>query len=81
MGNPTQYLTEKQVSKITQIALPTLRNYRHCGKPPSYVKVGRSVRYLLADVVRFMEQGRIQLDTQPSAMQTGHEERGPRHEQ
>jgi predicted DNA-binding transcriptional regulator AlpA len=63
MDNTAQYVTEKQVSKITEIALPTLRNYRHNGKGPPYVKVGRSVRYLLADVIRFMEQGRIQPGT------------------
>jgi len=63
MENVTQYLTEKQVSKITQIALPTLRNYRHIGKGPPYLKVGRSVRYLLADVIKFMEEGRVQVNT------------------
>ena len=58
-----EYLTEKQVSAMTKLALPTLRNYPHQGKGPSYTKVGRSVMYLLADVVQFMQKGRIYLDT------------------
>jgi predicted DNA-binding transcriptional regulator AlpA len=55
----TQYLTEKEVSGICKLALPTLRNYRHQGKGPSYVKVGRAVRYLMSDIVKYMEQGRV----------------------
>lgn len=54
-----KYLTEKGVSKMTELALPTLRNYRHQGKGPPYVKIGRSVRYLMADVLKFMEEGRV----------------------
>ena len=55
----TQYLTEKEVSGITKLALPTLRNYRSQGKGPAYLKVGRAVRYLMSDVVKFMELGRV----------------------
>jgi predicted DNA-binding transcriptional regulator AlpA len=55
----TQYLTEKEVSRICKLALPTLRNYRSQGKGPSYVKCGRAVRYLMSDVVKFMEEGRV----------------------
>jgi predicted DNA-binding transcriptional regulator AlpA len=58
-----EYLTEKQVSEMTKLALPTLRNYRHCGKGPPYLKIGRAVRYLLADVIKFMEEGRVQVNT------------------
>jgi len=54
-----QYLTEKQVSEITGRALQTLRNERFLGKGIPYVKVGRSVRYSLEDVVEFMESRKI----------------------
>jgi len=54
-----QYLTEKQVSEITGRALQTLRNERFLGKGIPYVKVGRSVRYSLEDVVGFMESRKI----------------------
>jgi hypothetical protein len=66
MGKATQggimkvkYLTEKQVAGITGRALQTLRNERFLGRGIPYVKVGRSVRYSLEDVVEFMESRKI----------------------
>ena len=59
---PLRYLTEKQVSKITGFALPTLRNHRHVGCGIPYVKAGRSVRYSLNDVISYMEQRKIKLN-------------------
>jgi len=55
-----RYLKEREVSEITNLALPTLRNYRVLGKGPDYLKVGRSVRYRFDDVIRFMERNRIE---------------------
>ena len=57
-----QYLDENQVSEITKRALPTLRNDRHLGKGIPYIKVGRSVRYSLSDVIEFMESRKIRTD-------------------
>ena len=54
-----QYLTEKQVSEITGRAIQTLRNERHLRRGIPYVKVGRSIRYSLEDVVEFMESRKI----------------------
>ncbi len=53
------FLTETEVSKMTKIALPTLRNqrFRCVGMP--YYKVGRSVRYLLGDVLEYMASKRV----------------------
>jgi hypothetical protein len=47
------------VSEITGRALQTLRNERHLGRGMPYVKVGRSIRYSLEDVVGFMESRKI----------------------
>jgi predicted DNA-binding transcriptional regulator AlpA len=58
-----EYLTEKQVSEMTKLALPTLRNYRHQGKGPPYLKIGRSVRYSMADLLEFMERGRVRVQS------------------
>jgi hypothetical protein len=55
-----RYCTEKEVSQITGRALSTLRNERCAGKGIPYSKVGRSVRYLLADVYAHMESCKIQ---------------------
>ena len=57
-----KYLTEKQVREITGRALSTLRNERAQGVGIPYLKIGRSVRYNLDDVVAFMESRRIQTE-------------------
>lgn len=54
-----QYVDEKKVSEITGRALPTLRNDRHNRRGIPYCKVGRSVRYAVADVISFMESKKI----------------------
>lgn len=58
----TKYINEREVSEITGLALPTLRNYRHRRKGIPYVKVGRAVRYSRDDVVRFMESKKIKTE-------------------
>ena len=63
MKNSVQYLTEKQVSEMTGIALSTLRNQRfqRCGIP--YLKIGRrSIRYNMHEVIEYMESHRIQTE-------------------
>jgi len=54
-----RYLNEVQVAEMTGRALSTLRNERfnRCGIP--YIKIGRSVRYSLQDVIDFMESRKI----------------------
>ncbi len=54
-----KYLTEIQVAEITGRALSTLRNERFCRCGIPYIKIGRSVRYSLQDVVKFMESHKI----------------------
>ena len=60
--NIPKYIDEREVAGITGFALSTLRNNRFKGEGISYVKVGRSVRYNLEDVVKFMEAHRVQLE-------------------
>ena len=60
MDESNQYLTEIEVSRITRFSTQTLRNHRFKRRGMPYHKVGRSVRYKLADVIRFMEAGRIE---------------------
>ena len=59
MNHQTRYINENQVSKITKIALSTLRNNRSKGLGIPYIKLGRSVRYNLQDVIEFMEAHKI----------------------
>jgi len=55
----TRYLNEKEVSEITGIALQTLRNNRMLNKGFPYVRVGRSIRYSLEDVIAYMESRKV----------------------
>jgi phage terminase Nu1 subunit (DNA packaging protein) len=57
-----RWVDEREVSKITGIAIQTLRNWRFQGTGPAYSKVGRAVRYRLDDVIRFMEERRIKVE-------------------
>ena len=60
MGNLPQYVDEKKVAEITGLALSTLRNSRLTRSIPiPYCKIGRSVRYALADIIEFMESRKI----------------------
>lgn len=58
-----RYLNEGEVSRMTGIALSTLRNNRHAGRSFPYIKIGRSVRYDLNDLITFMETHKIQPET------------------
>lgn len=59
MAKETRYVDENKVSKITGRAVQTLRNDRFLKKGIPYIKVGRSVRYDLQEVIDFMESRRI----------------------
>lgn len=54
-----RWIDEKEVSKITGIAVQTLRNWRFQQKGPPYCKLGRMVRYGFDDLNRFMEENKI----------------------
>lgn len=54
-----RYVTEREVSALTGLALPTLRNYRVTHQGPPYVKVGRAVRYNVEEVLVFMERRKV----------------------
>jgi hypothetical protein len=54
-----KFLTARQVNELTGIALQTLANARHRRMGIPYCKVGGSIRYPLADVLKFMELHRV----------------------
>ena len=53
--NTNQYLTEKQVASITGISIATLQNQRYMRSGMKYHKIGRSVRYSLEEIHRYMQ--------------------------
>ena len=54
-----QYLTDREVSEMTGIGLQTLRNQRSMMQGIPYIKLRRSVRYRLLDVIQYMDTRRI----------------------
>lgn len=57
-----RYLNEAEVSMITGLALPTLRNWRFAKKGIPYTKLGRAIRYKADEVLSFMENHRVQIN-------------------
>ena len=55
-----RYIKEGEVSRITGLALQTLRNYRAKGIGPPYCKLGRAVRYPLTGTLSWIEGFRVQ---------------------
>lgn len=54
-----QFVSEKEISKVTGRSVFTLRNDRYLGRGFPYVKNSRQVRYSLQEVVRIMESKKI----------------------
>ncbi len=49
-------VTEQQAARYLGFSLPTLRRWRYAG--PAHIKIGRSIRYIRADLDRFMDAHR-----------------------
>jgi predicted DNA-binding transcriptional regulator AlpA len=58
--NADRYVSENQVSEITGFSLSKLRQDRIKSIGIPFVRVGRSVRYRLQDVIDFMESRKVQ---------------------
>jgi len=58
----TNYVNEKNVAKIMAWSVQTLRNHRHLGKGIPYIKCGRSVRYDLEDLDRYVQSKKIRTE-------------------
>jgi len=63
--NEHVFIKDTKVSEITDIALQTLRNYRHKGIGPNFIRVGRSVRYSLQDVLDYMDARKVHTQDSP----------------
>lgn len=54
-----RYVNDVEAAKIISSSAQTLRNWRHIGRGPAYSKRGRMVRYKVADLLDFMNSGRV----------------------
>lgn len=53
-------LDDKQAAAKLNVKTQTLRNWRHLGKGPAYLRVGeRAIRYLESDLEAFLTGNRI----------------------
>ncbi len=48
-------LSTKQISELFGVSVVTLEQWRLQGKGPKFIKVGRCVRYRMADILAFQE--------------------------
>ena len=63
MSDTTRALTEREVAERLGLSVGTLRAWRHRGKGPRFLRLGRSVRYLPSDVADFVRASAV--DTTP----------------
>lgn len=56
--NGSQPLTESEAAVRLGLKVATLRAWRHQGRGPAYVRFGRAVRYLTADIDDFIHSNR-----------------------
>ena len=49
-------LDEHRAAGYLGLCVKTLRNWRSAGKGPSYIKIGRIVRYRVTDLDEFIEK-------------------------
>jgi len=61
----TVYVSDREVSRLMDVARQTLCNWRCQRRGPRYVKSGRLVRYAMSDVLDFMEARKIGTEDQP----------------
>ena len=60
-----RYLTEQETSKLTSIAVQTLRNNRYERKGIPFHKLGESVRYAVEDIESYMQDNKVELKSEP----------------
>ena len=59
MSDTTRALTEREVADMLGLSAATLRAWRHRGKGPRFLRLGRSVRYLPSDVADFVRASAV----------------------
>jgi predicted DNA-binding transcriptional regulator AlpA len=67
-------LTEREVGELLGLSVATLRAWRHRGKGPRFLRLGRSVRYLPSDVDDFVRASAV--DTRSESSSDGDSELG-----
>ena len=58
--SPTLTVTERVASTYLGMSVPWLRQGRQHGRGPAYVRIGRSVRYLVSDLEAWLQAHRVE---------------------
>jgi len=74
MSDSTRALTEREVAELLGLSVATLRAWRHRGKGPRFLRLGRSVRYLPSDLADFVRASAV--DTTSVSSSDGESEIG-----
>ena len=53
--NNLQTVDERQAAVITGFSVKGLQQRRWLGKPPTYLKVGRLIRYRISDLEKYLD--------------------------
>lgn len=54
-----QAVNEIEAARLMSVSVQTLRNWRSTLRGPKYLKLGRSVRYSIADLEKWMQERTI----------------------
>lgn len=63
-GEQTKVLTEHVAAELLGLSVTTLRAWRHQKKGLRFVRFGRAVRYLQADIERFINEHVVEMSDQ-----------------
>lgn len=74
VSGTTRALTEREVAEQLGLSVATLRAWRHRGKGPRFLRLGRSVRYLPLDVEEFVRASAV--DTRSVSASDGESKTG-----
>lgn len=74
MSGTTRALTEREVAELLGLSVATLRAWRHRGRGPRFLRLGRSVRYLPSDLADFVRASAV--DTTSVSSSDGESEIG-----
>lgn len=57
-----RYITERDVAAMTGLSTKCLQSWRFARKGIPFVKLGSAVRYSVADVVKFIELNKVEVE-------------------
>jgi hypothetical protein len=72
VGSLSELVTERQVSARWNFSLNTLRYWRSVGEGPPFVKIGRSVRYNVPALERYLRRHTCESTTRATAEEVFH---------